>query len=749
VKGHFLAEFLFKTIFFKHYEVILLSFLKATSEGGNSMPDPIITIDPTRLNDPGYLHDNPDHPRILGNFLHNQLYGATVYGPPLPHKFGKKLKKLRGRQPMPSEEVTHCYQDQPFQLTHSIEVRIDEKGTPYLLVWAKGKQNKNKKNQDSAEKRRTYGIGSYGAIMKAYPLKLEETKEGWDAKLETYENKKKGKEAKVKRASKKVKIGVGFESSLKDMEREVKFSRLISYLDVKGMATRSDGKAVYMDMAKLPKTTLGSLSEKDKNKERPLSTEERFKITLNLLRNLQRIHSLDIVHRDIKPPNILVDLETCNTYIIDFGLAAAVNEEIVPGGTPQYVACELANGGMTARYANDIYSMGVVLGELWGGANTYRLLPALASAQNGKPHFTAALDGQSPFFGGILDLSKKEQEKIGMALWGAMEPNPETRSSLEEGLKVFEELYYQRILDSLQDQANPAIQFLGLLKDESITQEDFDEFVNNLSKKIKDKNHNLDENTLLDFSSFCLKQAISQGTTSAANETVSALPRFFMKRRMVSPDKKLPPKTEKLVDNLVTALLKESNESVISKGILRQTEEIFKEYQDTKNVLANKEKSLEEKQNKVNDFINKINNYEKELTQLSPGRQVFVKACLLVGTLLGAVIGALAGATAGALIGGAGGSVVPVVGNIVGAVVGGNLGALAGALKGAGIGAMIAASVIAFLMPASAGVVSGLLAERGMFSRPQKAVKELKANLEIETKDLSKSETHRFSLPTN
>ena len=90
---------------------------------------------------------------------------------------------------------------------------------------------------------------------------------------------------------------------------------------------------------------------------------------------LDYAHDAGVIHRDVKPANILVDSATGRAVLTDFGIAKAVIPEgvsaaTVPGvflGTPQYSAPEQIAGERDVGPRADIYSFAVVVYEMIAG----------------------------------------------------------------------------------------------------------------------------------------------------------------------------------------------------------------------------------------------------------------------------------------------------------------------------------------------------------------------------------------------
>jgi serine/threonine-protein kinase len=99
------------------------------------------------------------------------------------------------------------------------------------------------------------------------------------------------------------------------------------------------------------------------------SLEEAWDIILQVCAGVAAAHAQQVIHRDLKPPNILITNDGV-AKVVDFGLAhetarGAISRE-VPQGTPAYWAPEQA-AGKTPTERSDVYALGVVALEVFTG----------------------------------------------------------------------------------------------------------------------------------------------------------------------------------------------------------------------------------------------------------------------------------------------------------------------------------------------------------------------------------------------
>jgi serine/threonine protein kinase/Flp pilus assembly protein TadD len=132
-------------------------------------------------------------------------------------------------------------------------------------------------------------------------------------------------------------------------------------------------------------------------KQRPLSIRQSVELIAKVARTVHYAHEHGILHRDIKPGNILLDGKG-EPHLTDFGLAHLVESEsavtrTVEGlGTPSYMAPEQAAGNnIKLTCATDVYGLGAALYQLltshppFAGGTTYETIKLLLESEPRQP----------------------------------------------------------------------------------------------------------------------------------------------------------------------------------------------------------------------------------------------------------------------------------------------------------------------------------------------------------------------------
>ncbi|MEU3198742.1 protein kinase domain-containing protein [Streptomyces sp. NPDC006996] len=141
----------------------------------------------------------------------------------------------------------------------------------------------------------------------------------------------------------------------------------------------------YIVMEYVEGRPLGSVLDEDTRQQGAMPADKALKITADVLAALEISHEMGLVHRDIKPGNVMMTKRGV-VKVMDFGIARAMQSGVTSMtqtgmvvGTPQYLSPEQALGrGVDAR--SDLYSVGIMLFQLVTGRLPFEADSPLAIA---------------------------------------------------------------------------------------------------------------------------------------------------------------------------------------------------------------------------------------------------------------------------------------------------------------------------------------------------------------------------------
>jgi len=159
---------------------------------------------------------------------------------------------------------------------------------------------------------------------------------------------------------------------LERFKREIRLARKITHRNVLRTYDYGEADDVYfISMEFVPGYTLSELLEENPR----LAPRAAMGISRQICRGLQVAHEQGIIHRDIKPQNVLIDPKG-EVKLMDFGIARmaeapqAMTSAGMIVGTPHYMSPEQVQG-MALEARSDVYSLGVVIYEMICGQRPF------------------------------------------------------------------------------------------------------------------------------------------------------------------------------------------------------------------------------------------------------------------------------------------------------------------------------------------------------------------------------------------
>lgn len=171
---------------------------------------------------------------------------------------------------------------------------------------------------------------------------------------------------------------------------ELSHPHIVSILDV---GTEGDRHYLVMDYVDGPDL------EKYIQQNNPIPLPKVIDIMDQILSAVALAHKHNVIHRDLKPQNILMDKKG-NIKIVDFGIAIALNQSTITQtntamGSVHYMSPEQARGSMATKQS-DIYSLGIILYKLLTGTVPFTGENAVAVALKHFQEKTPSLRDKNP-----------------------------------------------------------------------------------------------------------------------------------------------------------------------------------------------------------------------------------------------------------------------------------------------------------------------------------------------------------------
>ncbi|WP_437750341.1 Stk1 family PASTA domain-containing Ser/Thr kinase [Staphylococcus shinii] len=239
------------------------------------------------------------------------------------------------------------------------------------------------------------------------------------------------------------------DEAIKRFEREVHNLTQLSHNNIVNVFdVTEDDENFYLVMEYIEGLTLSEFIQKN----HPLDVDIILNFINQIINGIKHAHDTKIVHRDIKPQNILVD-KNQTLKILDFGIAKALSETTMTEtnhvlGTVQYLSPEQARGEITDN-GTDIYSMGVVLYEMLIGKPPFSGETAVSIAikhiQDPMPNVT---DERSDIRQALSNVVLKATEKDKMERYQSVREMQNDLETVMSDERVSEDRYQSSITNT-------------------------------------------------------------------------------------------------------------------------------------------------------------------------------------------------------------------------------------------------------------------------------------------------------------
>jgi hypothetical protein len=142
----------------------------------------------------------------------------------------------------------------------------------------------------------------------------------------------------------------------------------------------------------------------------PLPAREAVRVAVEMARGLEHAHAARVVHRDVKPSNVLLDRDG-SVKLLDFGIALALGSSSSGvAGTPGYMAPEVSRGERGDE-RSDVFGLGTVLFEMLTGRPAYAIRHGRSTALEPGPEPSLDAPGvRAPLAALVNEMLAKDPE---------------------------------------------------------------------------------------------------------------------------------------------------------------------------------------------------------------------------------------------------------------------------------------------------------------------------------------------------
>jgi len=253
----------------------------------------------------------------------------------LSESINQLVQKIRGREALASHMI---------ELSKKSHHALDQLHNPPKSIIEPGKVLNNR-----YEVIKNIGVGGMGAVFQAFDKDLDEVV-----------------------ALKVMKANHIEDDDINQFKEEIRVARRISHPNVVRIHDFGQlASNVYISMEFVQGYTMEQILKYTK-KLRPIAARH---AAINICEGLMAAHESGVVHKDLKPANIIVELDS-TIKLMDFGIASIDNiisdsrSNAMVGGTAAYLAPEQALG-KGADERSDIYALGVLLMEMFVGQRPF------------------------------------------------------------------------------------------------------------------------------------------------------------------------------------------------------------------------------------------------------------------------------------------------------------------------------------------------------------------------------------------